>query len=277
MLWINQKTSKRLWQPFYAALRNMQQFELNKQTELPFKESTTDEFNELNKAIRNLFRRSYDVYLQQKEFTENASHEMQTPLAIFQNKLELLMQTSPLSEDQAQLINDLDATNRRLIRLNKSLLLLTKIENNQYQPVEEVNVRTLCEKLIRQYQLYNGGKNLTVQEQYAEALLLLVNPTLIEVLVSNLLSNAFRYTPPNGTIKVTVERDMLTIQNSGFSAPLDPYRIFDRFQKQNNSQGFEDGTGLGLAIVKNICALYKYTTSYSYRENLHTFRVTFTN
>jgi signal transduction histidine kinase len=277
MLWINQKTSKRLWQPFYAALRNMQQFELNKQTELPFKESTTDEFNELNKAIRNLFRRSYDVYLQQKEFTENASHEMQTPLAIFQNKLELLMQTSPLSEDQAQLINDLDATNRRLIRLNKSLLLLTKIENNQYQPVEEVNIRALCEKLIRQYQLYNGGKNLTLQEQYAEALLLLVNPTLIEVLVSNLLSNAFRYTPQNGTIRVTVEKDKLTIQNSGFSAPLDPYRIFDRFQKQNNSQGFEDGTGLGLAIVKNICALYKYTISYSYRENLHTFRVTFTN
>jgi len=275
MLWINHKTSKRLWQPFYAALRNMQQFELNKHTDLPFKDSTTDEFNELNKAIKNLFRKNYDIYLQQKEFTENASHEMQTPLAIFQNKLELLMQTSPLSEDQAQLINDLDTTNRRLIRLNKSLLLLTKIENNQYQPVEEVNIRTLCEKLIRQFQSYNGGKKQVIQELYPEPLLLVVNPTLIEILIGNLLSNAFRYTPPNGMIKIIVEKDTLTIQNSSFSAPLDPYRIFDRFNKQNLTEGFEDGTGLGLAIVKNICSLYKYTVSYSYRENLHTFSVAF--
>src|SRR4029077_14458056 len=110
MLWINQIISKKIWQPFYVALNNMQQYELNKNTSLAFKQSGTDEFNELNKAMKNLFDRNYQVYLQQKEFTENASHEMQTPLAIFQGKLELLMQTTPLNEEQAALISELEDT-----------------------------------------------------------------------------------------------------------------------------------------------------------------------
>ncbi|WP_431210391.1 sensor histidine kinase [Puia sp. P3] len=272
MLWINQKISRRLWQPFYIALRNMQSFELNKQTDLPFKSSTTDEFNELNKAINNLFSRSTQLYQHQKEFTENASHEMQTPLAIFQSKLELLMQTSPLSEEQAGLINALDETNNRLIKLNKSLLLLTRIENNQYQTTETVSIKNLCLKLTRQLSAYAENKNTTIHTRFNEDIGIDVNNTLIEILVGNLLTNAIRYNRDNGEVTVTTESNSLTIGNTGAPTALDPSRIFDRFHKQN---GTEDSTGLGLAIVKNICALYNYNINYSFTDDRHFFTVIF--
>jgi len=273
MLWINQRISKRLWQPFYVALRNMQQFELNKQTDLPFLSTTTDEFNELNKAMKNLFSRNSEIYLQQKEFTENASHEMQTPLAIYQSKLELLMQTSPLSEEQADLINDLNDTNRRLIKLNKSLLLLTKIENNQYQDVYEVEISALCKKLIQQGQSLAQEKNIIIQGDFPETMVVRVNNVLIEVLIGNLLSNAIRYNTNNGMIIVRTERDALVIGNTGVPVALQAEKIFTRFYKLTGSAGNEDSTGLGLAIVKNICTLYNYTISYAFIEGRHIFRL----
>jgi signal transduction histidine kinase len=276
MLWINQRTSKKLWQPFYVALKNMQQFELHRQTDLLFSQSTTDEFNELNKAIKNLFSRNYEIFQQQKEFTENASHEMQTPLAIFQSKLELLMQTSPLTEDQAHLINNLDDTNRRLIKLNKSLLLLTKIENSQYEPVEGVNVISLCEKLVRQFRPYADRRGITIRENYPGPLTANANTTLLEILIGNLLSNAIRYNIQDGEIAVRIEKNILTIQNTGVGSPLPPEKIFNRFHKQGSLPGNEDSTGLGLAIVKNICTLYQYTVSYSFQDGWHSFQVIFT-
>ncbi|MBN9380957.1 MAG: HAMP domain-containing histidine kinase [Chitinophagaceae bacterium] len=276
MLWINQRISKRLWQPFYVALRNMQQFELNKQTNLSFLSSTTDEFNELNKAIGNLFSRSSEIFLQQKEFTENAAHEMQTPLAIYQSKLELLMQTSPLSEEQADLINGLDDTNRRLIKLNKSLLLLTKIENHQYQDVYDVEIGALCKRLILQSYLHAEEKNIVINGDFPERVVVRVNPVLIEILIGNLLSNAIRYNINNGMIMVRTEKNTLVIENTGASVPL-PDKVFDRFYKQTGQAGTEDSTGLGLAIVKNICTLYNYTISYAFIEGRHIFRLDFHN
>lgn len=272
MLWINQKVSRRLWQPFYIALKNMQSFELNKQTDLAFKTSTTDEFNELNKAINNLFSRSTRLYRNQKEFTENASHEMQTPLAIFQSKLELLMQTTPLSEEQAELINALDETNSRLIKLNKSLLLLTKIENNQYQTTETASVTNTCQKLTRQLHAYAETKNVTISNRFNEDIHVNVNNTLIEILIGNLLTNAIRYNRDNGEIVISTNNHSLTIENTGAQTALDPGRIFDRFHKQN---GTEDSTGLGLAIVRNICTLYNYNVNYNFTDGRHFFTVIF--
>ncbi|MBS1601946.1 MAG: HAMP domain-containing histidine kinase [Bacteroidetes bacterium] len=272
MLWINQKISRRLWQPFYIALKNMQTFELNKQSDLAFKPSTTDEFNELNKAINNLFSRSTQLYQHQKEFTENASHEMQTPLAIFQSKLELLMQTSPISEEQAGIINALDETNRRLIKLNKSLLLLTRIENNQYQTTEILSIAQLCQRQIRQFQPYADNRNLTVHTRFNAEITVNANPILIEILIANLLTNAIRYNRDNGEIAVTTDNNTLTIENTGAFAALDPDRIFDRFHKQN---GQEDSTGLGLAIVKNICTLYNYAVNYNFNNGWHFFTISF--
>ena len=148
ILWINRISSKKIWKPFYGLLNNMQQYDLKKNNEIAFPETRISEFIELNQVIKNLLVKNYEIYLQQKEFTENASHEMQTPLAIIQGQVELLMQTSPLTEAQANLISELEASNKKLARLNKSLLLLTRIENNEYSPAESVDLAGMTRKLV---------------------------------------------------------------------------------------------------------------------------------
>lgn len=275
MLWINQIISKKIWQPFYVALNNMQQYELSKNTSLAFKQSGTDEFNELNKAMKNLFDRNYEIYLQQKEFTENASHEMQTPLAIFQGKLELLMQTTPLNEDQAALISELEDTNLRLVRLNKSLLLLAKIENNQYTQTEVVNVTALTKKLVSQLGDYAGRHKITtIIENYADDLIIKANNSLIEILINNLLSNAIRHNVHDGKIIIEINKNQLQVKNTGQPAALNDQKVFNRFHKESSNTGSEN-TGLGLALVKKICSIYKYEINYTFSEGIHCFELTF--
>ncbi|HEY4208478.1 MAG TPA: HAMP domain-containing sensor histidine kinase [Puia sp.] len=275
ILWMNHKVSKRLWSPFYVALRNIQSFELNKQSELEFRDSSTDEFNELNKALKMLIHRNSEIYLQQKEFTENAAHEMQTPLAILQSKLELLMQTSSLTEQQAELINAMDETNRRIVRLNKSLLLLAKIENRQYDSIESVSLESLCQRILQQFQLHTDEMDIEVAGKFQPNARVQANPQLLDILVSNLLSNAIRYNRTHGQIFITAENESLTVENTGANFALDPDRIFERFQKQSNNTGKDEGTGLGLAIVRNICYLYNYQVSYSFAGSWHVFRIDF--
>jgi signal transduction histidine kinase len=272
ILWINQKISKKLWTPFYIALENIHAFELNKQSMLNFSESTTDEFNELNKALQMLISRNSEIYLQQKEFTENASHEIQTPLAILQSKLELLMQTSPLSEQQAALINSMDETNRRIVRLNRSLLLLAKIENNQYDTIDTVEMGPLCARLMRQYQVHAEAKDIRMEGEFEDAVLVRANPILMDILTGNLVSNAIRYNRPSGEVTIHCDRQSLTIENTGANTALHHERIFERFHRQPAS-GNEEGTGLGLAIVKNICHLYNFRVSYSFAGGRHIFKV----
>jgi len=276
MLWVNQRMSKTLWRPFYAALRSMRNYEVNKRTDPAFMTSTTDEFNELNKAIEQLFSRSHQLYLQQQEFTENAAHEMQTPVAIFQSKLELLMQTSPLSREQAELINSLDGTTRRLTKLNKTLLLLAKIENNQYYSLERINVRETCEKMIGHLDVLAEEKGINIHEGFNSDIFVHANAILIDILIGNLLANAVRHNLNNGRIYVASNDNTLTVGNTGNGRPLRTERIFARFHKQTRPEGSEDSTGLGLAIVKNICTLYRYDIRYDYINNLHTFSVVFT-
>src|SRR6476661_2821224 len=137
---INRRLSKEIWNPFYATLDKLRGYRMEQEGTLQFKETNIAEFNDLNHTIEQLTERNYAVYQSQKEFTENASHEMQTPLAVMQTKLELLMQTQPLNAEQAGLISALADTNARLARLNNSLLLLTKIENNQYSETKAVSI-----------------------------------------------------------------------------------------------------------------------------------------
>ncbi|MBS1598892.1 MAG: HAMP domain-containing histidine kinase [Bacteroidetes bacterium] len=274
LLWINYKISKTVWKPFYVALNNMQQYELNKNTKLPFKDSNTDEFNELNQSIRHLYDKNYQIYLQQKEFTENASHEMQTPLAIFQSKLELLMQTSPLTELQASLIDSLENANQRLIRLNKSLVLLSKIENSQYTTTDDVNLVTITNKIIEQYSMYADQKSLSIRTEFKESVHIKANQTLIEILISNIISNAIRHNIPQGEVFIEIDNSRLIVQNTGVTNSLSPEKIFERFHKENVTDG-TDGIGLGLAIAKKICDMYSFKISYRNIESKHLFEILF--
>jgi signal transduction histidine kinase len=212
------------------------------------------------------------VYQSQKEFTDNASHEMQTPLAVLQTKLELLMQTQPLTAEQASLISTLADTNSRLAKLNNSLLLLTKIENNQYGDSENINVTEVCNKILSQVSYQAELKDLKITSSFQKPIYVLANKTLVEILISNLLTNAIRYNYRGGSLTITADDDSITIQNTSTASMLDATKIFERFHKEKSDP---QSIGLGLAIVKRICALYQFTIQYGYEHQLHTFRIQF--
>lgn len=269
---INRRLSKEIWNPFYATLQKLHNYRMEQQGKLHFAQNNITEFNDLNHTIEQLTERNYAVYQSQKEFTENASHEMQTPLAVLQTKLELLMQTQPLTAEQAALITTLADTNARLARLNNSLLLLTKIENNQYGDLKNIDVTEVCQKIIDQVGYQAEIKNITIQTNIQQAIPVKANQTLIEILISNLLTNAIRYNVEGGSITVTAVDNSICIQNTSAAAQLDPNKIFERFHKEGS-----DGRsiGLGLAIVKRICALYQFDIQYSYADGWHSFRIQF--
>ena len=292
LLMINRMLTRRIWQPFYLTLKRLQEYRVDKQPILKLEPSSVSEFNDLNKAIEQLTERNYQVYSNQKEFTENASHEMQSPLAVFQSKLELLMQTKPLNEDQAALITDLANASKRMARLNKSLILLTKIDNDQFLEKEPVSINDTLHKLVQQYEFQIQQQSIHLHFNDAQAnakgagqanakadtqvpvkdILVEANKTLIEILLGNLLSNAIRHNIPHGSIEIALKEKELIIRNSGRPTSLDPNRLFQRFQKESSDA---NSIGLGLEIVKKISNLNHYSVQYRFEDQLHTFSIRF--
>ncbi len=271
LLIINGWVSKRIWKPFYDTLGKLENFEVEKTPFLKFGSSSIKEFNDLNKAIEQLADRNYKSYLSQKEFTENAAHEMQTPLAIFQSKLELLMQTKNLSEEQAILMASLSEATNRLSKLNKALLLLSKIENNQFTENETVDVTALTNKLTDIFNKQATTNEILFKTTFLNHLSISFSPTLIDILLSNLISNAIKHNPGRGLIEINISNREWKISNPG--PPLiSPDRIFERFQKGTTSQA---STGLGLAIVKKICDTNGVAIQHEYENNWHSFTIRF--
>ncbi|MGE7777597.1 sensor histidine kinase [Chitinophaga sp. NPDC101104] len=270
LLLINQSLAKRIWKPFYQTLRKLRAYKVDDPAPLQLAPSGISEFGELNSAVEQLAERSRQSYLSQKEFAENASHELRTPLAVFQGKLEMLMQTTPLSEEQAALISELADASHRMTRLNKGLLLLTRIQNGQFPDTAAVLVRETARHLLAQYEPQIAQKGLQVEEDWLDELPVNMSPNLLEVLLGNLLSNAIRHNLPGGKIVVKGANGMLTVSNTGQAYPLQEDRIYQRFAK--NSKDAES-LGLGLEIVRKICDLYGFEVKYSWEKGMHNFQV----
>lgn len=268
---INRSLSKRLWKPFYRTLNQLKAYQLDKNQSLEIEKTNIIEFDDLNKTVGSLMDRNRAVFLQQREFIENASHELQTPLAIFQSKLDVLMQQPALSESYAETISELEATAQRMSRLNKSLLLLSKIENEQFTDMESVDFDSLIREHLKNIAGAAEAKEIHIVTGLSP-LRFMANKTLVEVLITNLLHNAVRHTSDGGTIRITTVNHTLSIFNTGEQLSMDADKIFDRFSKETQNTS---STGLGLAIVKKICDLSRYQLQYSYENGNHKFSVTF--
>ncbi|WPU91472.1 HAMP domain-containing sensor histidine kinase [Mucilaginibacter sabulilitoris] len=264
----NRLILNRLWQPFYNILGELKLFHVSGTRNIPQLDSSVDEFNELHQEVSAMTTRVKQEYQNLKSFTENASHELLTPIAIINSKLDTLIQTENLSEGQSKLLTDLYGAVNRLTRLNQSMLLLVKVENRLLKDEHLVNLKALTEEMIIQFEEIFQSKNLNISYNLDEKQVY-ANRYLMEILLSNLLSNAIRHNYNGGEIRVTLTNECLMIENTGDEFPLKQDQIFTRFHKSSHSEG----SGLGLTISKQICENFNLSLDYNFKQPYHQFSI----
>lgn len=265
--------ANRISSPFYSILRAISIFKVNGNTIPHFKKTNITEYKYLSDKLKQLMRNAQRSYSKQKEFIENVSHEMQTPIAVVQTQLDLLLQDPRLTEEQIKIIQTLYAVAAQTKRLNKNLLLLAQIENSQYcdfTPIDLVErLHQSSEFFIETAQLEQIQIKLDITYS---SYIVNANTSLLDVLLNNLFSNAIKYNIENGYIQVSLKEDQLIFSNTSATSLGLQLNIFDRFIKKDKSK---QGYGLGLTIVKEICILQKWSIQYEFNNELHHFIIKF--
>ncbi len=270
-LFINRLLFRKLWQPFYDTLKGLSLFRLGEKKSMFFGHSPIDEFNLLNSSLGLFIENADREYTGLKEFTENASHELQTPLAIVRSKLDVLIQDENLTETQGNAAASAYDALKRMIRLNHSLLLLTKIENRQFDISVEVDMKSLIKQKLVAYQELFHNKEIHVVSSL-EPTLIIMNTELTDILLNNLFSNAIRHSMSGETININLRNNRFVISNKGDGGPLNPDQLFKRFAKSEQST---DHHGLGLSIVQQICAVSGWKAAYHFEKGFHHFTIDF--
>ena len=196
---------------------------------------------------------------------------MQTPLAVIQSKLELLLQSQTLQSEHYGTIEDALKALSRVSRINKNLLLLSKIGNSQFTEIEKMNLSEMIEWDLAIFGNFAENQQLSLNYTIEPDVWLKGNRALVEILVQNLLTNAIRYCSPAGSISLFLDQQHLSVRNSG-STSLKTEQLFKRFASASNDT---PGTGLGLALVKQICIRSRWHVEYEYQGGFHVFSVHF--
>ncbi|SEA66744.1 Signal transduction histidine kinase [Arachidicoccus rhizosphaerae] len=279
---INYFVHKRIWKPFYNSLDYLRQFNIESEISPLPAPLKIQEFTQLNQSIEQLSVRVRQTYFSQKEFIENASHELQTPLTVLKFKLELLLQTKDLTGEQGELVGDMYREIEQMQELNSNLLLLSKIENGQFISDEDIDVEASIAELIDNLSLLAEAKGqilLFIEQKYPHPKPLLLkraNPMLFKIMIANLLTNAIQYSSSGATIKIDLKEDSLIIANPGSPLNIPKSKLFTRFVRtgkkskgQNKSGLHNGGNGLGLSIASRIASYHKnlsMTLDYLYNE-----------
>ena len=269
---INRFVLNKLWNPFNSTLQQIKQFNISGDDNVHLEQTNITEFAELNDAVTTMTKKASRDYKEIKSFTENAYHEIQTPLAIIRSKLELLSQSESLKEEQMNAIQSISETTNRLSKLNQSLILLTKIDNRQFSETERINISVLIQQHLNNYEELFYAKEISITKNIEENVLMTMNETLAGILIVNLLTNSIKHNVEGGSVTIELTTNHLSVSNTGKELHKNPSIYFERFQKDSASN---DSMGLGLSIVKKICETYGFNVTYSYENRQHIIDVNF--
>lgn len=268
--------TRRLWLPFDDTLDKAERFNITQDSLPRFLPTDIREFERLNRSLDSLMRKDREMFRIQKEFTENASHELQTPIAIIRSKLDMLMQEN-LMERQMQLVADMYGLTMRMGHLNRNLLILAKIDNAQYTVTEKVDAGAMLSESLPLYGVLRKDMPLHVDDRRSCGgdRTVRANSVLLECLLKNLIVNAIRNSSSGSAVNIILEDDSLTVCNVPEDGrPLDAATLFRRFRSGDMKK---KGNGLGLAIVKSVCDFHGWTVSYGFDDGCHCFTVRFLN
>lgn len=266
LILISKRISQNLWQSFHDSLSFLRNYDIKKPRKPEWGFTKIEEFRQLNEVISLMIEKSIHDYETLKEFSENASHELQTPLAIIKSKAELLMQDETLTEEQIKGISIIYSAANRLSHLNHDLTLLTKIDNNEFPKVTYIPLKQFLNQRLEQFEDLIRLKEIKVIEEFNAEPEILMNESLCYMMISNLLNNSIRHNFQNGLLRIRINDDKIEIQNSGKPLSMKPELLFHRFKKDSD---LKDSSGLGLSLIKKICDLYDFKITYTYNGEIH--------
>jgi signal transduction histidine kinase len=272
LLFANYRLSRSIWKPFYKTLDLLQTFKITQKEAIVFENSNILEFQMLQKNLYILTEQVRREYQSLKSFTENASHEFQTPLAVIGSNLELLLQDNNLTESQMQQIGSLIESLGKLSKLNQTLLLLTKIENRQFEAAKNINLSEAIFEKLNLLDVWIQHKNLNLENHVLSNISIKINEYLLDVFLNNLIGNAIKYNLIGGKLYIELNERNLIIKNTGNPLTIPTEQLFERFQKDSSQT---DSLGLGLALVKQICDTYEFQITYIYVNGWHILCVVF--
>jgi signal transduction histidine kinase len=272
VLFMSQLGTKILWKPFYVTINKLENYSPGDKSPVQFNRSSTLEFDRLNESLNKMTETIRKDFANQKQFIENASHEMQTPISVIKARLALLMQSPRLNEKDMEQIAIIDNGLKRLSGLNNSLLLLSKIENRQFNKPQKVKLSEIVKSERVHYNDFLAVKDISVDLKIKAELETNLDPELGKILIGNLFQNAIRHNYDRGRIEVEIAEKEFTIMNTGEPLKIDANDLYLRFKKNEDSM---ESIGLGLSIVKSICDIYDIKISYEFKEDMHVFKLVF--
>lgn len=259
-------------QKLYQTFQTLESFDTDEFTASPVEKRAFKTINELNDYLQDLIRRLQEHYQANKQFTANAAHELQTPLAIIKGNIELLIQSPRLGKKEMEALGIILNNTNRLARLNAALILLSKIQNKRFSDLEKVDIIKVVEEVLENFKDLIQVQELEIQKKYAPPLTVNMSATLAEILVANLIQNAIRHNTEKGWIKIEIQQRTLRISNPGKFLEVEPASLFKRFKRDTD---IEESLGLGLSIVKRICDQYQHGLRYLHEKGIHTLEVNF--
>jgi len=266
---INKRISKKLWDPFFLNLDKLKQFSLQSSMSFSPEKSDTDEFNEMNRVLKSLTDKVLTDYDNLKKFSENASHELQTPLAVIRSKTEALLEEDHLSQEQISKIESIYKSVNRLTKINSGLLLLTRIENRQFTEAEKLRLNETIQQQLENFSELMEIKKLNFTYDFQSDWVVECNRSLLDMLINNLFGNAIIHNIEGGVLKIVLSNRQLAFYNSGNHPLPDENKLFERFRKGDRS----DSVGLGLAISRQICTYFGWELTYRFQEQMHIFSI----
>lgn len=270
ILLVNAWVLHRSFKPLYSLLGWLESLTLGEEVPPLNNNTNVTEFQDLNRVMLQSAKRNAEMYKAQSLFIGHASHELQTPVAIAQNRIEVLLDDLNFSEKQLGELVKVKQTLEHIAKLNRTLLLLTKIENRQFPDNVEVNVNMLLKDLLSDFSEAYGYLNISSRYEQKAQLNVFMNSTLASILFSNLLKNAYTHNHENGCVEVFTTAHSITISNTSTSGALNPDYIFRHFYQGNKKEG---SMGLGLSLAKSICTLYNMDLLYTFDNGIHRFEV----
>lgn len=257
-----------LWRTFYTNIEKIKSYSFIPPSKLDLATTGIDEFDELNEVLSMMSGRLEKDYRATKEFSANAGHELQTPLAIIRNKCENLFSDPNLDKKTIETIREIYLSTDKLSGITKALLLLAKIDHGQFNENEMVSLNKIFKYWINSFQDVIQDRNLNVSISTTGNCQILIDKRLANLLIQNVFVNSIKHSKNGDQISITITKDYFTIANMGEVTINQPDLIFNRFYKESQNIG---STGIGLAIVKKIADHYKIEIKYTFKDFKHLF------